>query len=230
MEAVLGFLADNELWIYLVVGLAALLILRWILVSWKDWRAAVFGLEREIVQRKMAVRLTLFVLLMLLIVAEFVLVSFVIPSLPKMTILATSTLDILATPSATLPSAGDVTRTPTAQGTQAPTLAGPVEEGCEEGLIQWEYPQPGDTLSETAELKGTVNVPNLGFYKYEYSQPGTETWNTIAAGNNPLISGTVGYWNTSQLPSGDYLLRLVVVDNANNFFPACVVSVKISNP
>jgi len=45
-----------------------------------------------------------------------------------------------------------------------------------------------------------------------------------------LISGTVGYWNTSQLPSGDYLLRLVVVDNANNFFPACVVSVKISNP
>jgi hypothetical protein len=83
---------------------------------------------------------------------------------------------------------------------------------------------------QTVELLGTVNIPNLGFYKYEFSEPGSDVWSTIAADNVAKVNGTIGYWNTGQLTPGDYLLRLVVVDNQNNPFPACVIAVRVVAP
>jgi hypothetical protein len=228
MDVVLRFLEENELWIYLIAGIAAALTLRFLLRTWQEWRGSVFGLERDIVQRKLAARLTVLSLLGLLILVEFLTVSFVIPAYPRVMSLPTPTLDVLATATATLPaSTGE---TPTPAGSGQPTFASPTSEGCIAGQIEWLSPKAGDTISETVELKGTVNVPNLGFYKYEFSQPGTDTWTTIAAGNSPLVNGTIGYWNTAQLPGGDYLLRLVVVDNQNGFFPACIVSVRVNSP
>ena len=81
-------------------------------------------------------------------------------------------------------------------------------------------------------LKGIVNVLNLGFYKYEFSQVGSNKWNTIAAGSKAVVlpDNIIGNWNTSQWPSGDYLLRLVVSDNTNKLMPACVVPVRITQP
>jgi len=228
VDVVLRFLEDNELWIYLIAGVAALLTFRFMLRTWRELRNSVFGLERDIVQRKLTARVTILFLLGLLILFEFLLVSFVIPSYPRIIALPTPTLDILATVTATLPPSSAVTATAAGKGYS--TLAAPTSEGCIPGQIEWLFPLPGDAISETVELKGTVNVPNLGFYKYEYSQPGADLWTTLAAGNSPLVNGTIGYWNTSQLPTGDYLLRLVVVDNQNSFFPACIVSVRITNP
>ena len=230
MDVVLRFLEENELWIYLIAGLAALLTLRWFLQSWHDWRNSVFGLERDIIQKKLTARLTILFLLALLVLSEFLLVSFVIPAYPNMVQLATPTLDLLATPTTTLPSPFEGTVTPESTPEEAPSVEAPIDEGCVTGQIEWLAPEPGETIGETYELKGTVNVPNLGFYKYEYSRPGEDTWTTIAAGNSPLVNGTIGYWNTSQLTTGDYLIRLVVVDNQNVFFPSCVVSVRIANP
>jgi hypothetical protein len=230
MDVVLRFLEENEVWIYVVAGLAALLTLRWLLKAWQDWRNSVFGLERDIVQRKLAARLTVLVLLGLLILTEFLIVSFVIPANPRMLTLPTATLDILATPTVTLPAGLGSPQTPTPADAGLPTQGAPITEGCTSGQIEWIYPKAGDSLAQSVELKGTVNVPNLGFFKYEYTQSGSDTWTTIAAGNSPLVNGTIGFWNTVQLPAGDYLLRLVVVDNQNTFFPACVVSVRIANP
>lgn len=231
MDVVLRFLQDNELWIYLMVGLAALLALRWMLKAWGEWRASVFGLERDIVQRKLAARLTILVLLGLLVLFEFLVVSFIIPAYPAMLALPTPTLDLLATATTTLaPASLPSASTPTTEGALLATMPAPASEGCTPGQIEWIVPAAGDTIRETIELKGTVNVPNLGFYKYEFSQPGSDTWTTIAAGNRPLVDGTIGFWNTAQLATGDYLLRLVVVDNQNELFPACVVSVRVVNP
>jgi hypothetical protein len=230
MDIVLLFLEENELWIYLIAGLAAALTLNWLLRTWHDWRNTVFGLEREIVQRKLAARLTVLVLLGFLILSEFMIVSFVIPAYPRMVELSTPTMDVLAVATVTLPALTDGSATPVNPAEGVPTIGAPVDEGCSVGQIEWLNPKAGDTVSATVELKGTVNVPNLGFYKYEFNQPGSDTWTTIAAGNSPLVNGTIGYWNTSQLASGDYLLRLVVVDNQNGFFPVCLVSVRVANP
>ncbi len=226
-EDLIGFLEQYEGWIYLVLGLAAVVGLRHLLLGWKELRAAMFGLEREIAQRKVAVALSGLILLVMMVVGEFIVASFVAPSRPNSAALPTATLDVLATPTVTLPAAIRPTPTAIGQGGQG---AAPETEGCMPGVIEWIAPQPGETVSGSVMLKATINVPNLGFFKYEYNLAGEETWVTIAAGNEPKVEGEIGIWNTGQLISGDYQLRLVVADNANELFPACVVQVRVANP
>jgi hypothetical protein len=230
MEELLPALQKYEVWIYGILGVIALFYFQKLISAWKEWQASVFGLERVIAQRRFSTALTVLILLMLFVLLEFVIVSFVVPSYPQTLTMPTATLDLLATPTITLPAVVDslsVSATAAVTPTVQVVL---IEEGCQPGLIEWTYPEPGQELRATVELKGTVNVPNLGFYKYEFSRPGEDVWNTIAAGNQPKVEGGIGFWNTSALVPGDYLLRLVVSDNANELFPACVVPVRIVQP
>lgn len=229
MEELLAFLKENEFGIYLLLGAIAFICLLKLISALSEWQATVYGLEREIAQRKFSAVLSVLVLLILMVFAEFVIVSFVAPSYPQTSALPTPTLDLLATPTVTLPALVSGESAPQALPTPtAPLLVD--EEGCIAGQIEWLDPTPGKEVSETVELQGTVNVPNLGFYKYEFSQPESDVWSTIAADNVAKVNGTIGFWNTSQLTQGDYLLRLVVVDNENNPFPACVISVRVVAP
>ena len=228
LDELFPFLAQNEAWIYVVLGLIAIFQLRWLLRSWSEWRNSVFGMERDIAQRRFITPLTILVLIGMLVLSEFLMVSFVNPGYPLDVPIATPTLDLLATPTVTLSPGLLVTATASLSGQS--TLVVPSTEGCNPGSIEWISPKPNESISATVELKGTVNVPNLGFYKYEYAQPDSKDWTTLAAGNVPLINGTIGFWNTSQLPAGDYRLRLVVADNQNQVLPACIVSVRITKP
>ena len=232
MEEVLRFLKTYDLWIYLLLGGAALLALRKLIISWQEWRASVFGLEKESAQRKIAAALSVFILLGLFGTAEFVMTSIIYPDFPNTQTLATPTLELLVTPTTTLSPLVAVTSTP--QG-GIPTVEVGSNEGCVAGQIDWSYPEGGDTLRGEVILSGTVSVPNLGFYKYEYSQSGSGLWVPIAAGDQTIIDQPLGgdgsgQWDTTQLVPGDYLLRLVVTDNVNNVFPACVVAVRIAAP
>jgi len=227
MEEILPFLQKNETWIYLLLGIIAFFPFQKLIIAWRQWQGTVFGLEREIAQRKFTAALTVLVLMAVLVLLEFLIVSFVAPNAPQVSTLATPTMDLLATPTATLPSLiGAASTIATAEATPTPEEE-PLAEGCIPGQIEWLNPKPGEEISATVELKGTVNVPNLGFYKYEFSEAGSDVWTPIAADNQPKVEGTIGYWNTSQFASGDYLLRLVVADNQDQPFPACVIAVKV---
>lgn len=227
MEELLPFLQQNENWIYILLGAIALIYLFKMVSAFKEWKETVFGLERESAQRRFTSSLTILVLLVLFVLAEFTIVTFVAPAYPQLAALSTPTLDVLATPTVTL-AASTPAATSTASGFEMPTITATTEaNGCIPGQIEWVSPGPGQEINQTIELIGTVNVPNLGFYKYEFSQQGSEVWNTIAANNTPKVGGEIGYWNTSQLTPGDYLLRLVVVDNQNQPFPDCVVPVRV---
>ncbi len=264
MKELLPFLQKYEVWIYVFLGAIAFVYFQKLILAWKQWQGTVFGLERDIAQRRFSTALTIIVLLLVFVLMEFVIVSFVAPTYPQMVSLPTATLDLLATPTVTLPVAGEAATTkagsdvggaassgesgspdngnaaagsngassPGASGTAAATAAASMQsqEGCIPGQIEWTFPKPGGEISATVELKGTVNVPNLGFYKYEYAEPGKDVWNTIAAGNQAKIDGQIGFWNTSQLLPGDYQLRLVVADNQNKLFPACVIPVRVVQP
>lgn len=227
MEEVLRFLESNEILIYLITGSVGLFYLFRLLVSWRDWRGTMYGLERESAQRCFSANMTMVILIALFMMAEFILVSLVSPSMPQSAALSTPTLDLLATPTTTLV-AGDGTQVaPTSQVLALAT----VDIGqCQPGRIEWISPLPGEEISGTVELSGTVNIEDFGFYKYEYSTPGGSTWATIAAGNQPVTNGRLGDWNTSQMVPGDYLLRLVAVNNQNQPMPACVVQVRIFAP
>ncbi len=227
MEEVLRFLEKNEIPIYLLFGAAGMFYLLRLLISWRDWRSTQFGLEREAAQRRFSANMSVVILVTLLLMAEFILVSLVTPTLPLAGGLPTPTLDLLSTPTATLAVAAEGTIEPTSVVLALAT----VEIGeCRPGSVEWIEPTPGAQISGTVELIGTVSVQDFGFYKYEWSTPGSSTWSTIAAGNQPVTNGKLGDWNTSQMTPGDYLLRLVVVNNQNQPLPACVVQVRIFEP
>lgn len=232
MEEVLRFLKTFEAAIYVISGLAALWMLRKMAKAWRELRSTLFGLERENAQHRFNSSLTGFAFVLLFAITEFILVSIVYPDFPNTQALSTPTLDILATPTITLGPAPE--ETPTVDEF-APTLDVSDEGGCVPGQVEWTYPTDGETLQGEVILRGTVNVPNLGFYQYEYTQPGSTNWTTIAAGELPIIDQPMGgegsgRWDTTSLTPGDYILRLVVRDNANNLFPACSVSTRIIAP
>lgn len=230
MEDLLRFLVTYEVWIYVLIGGAALINLQKVLSGWQEWRGAVFGLERENAQRRFSSAMTVFMLLMMVALAEFLLVSFVAPAYPQRIALATPTLDVLATAESTpRVTSAAVLITPTPGG--LPTLAAVTAEGCSPGKIEWTFPKSGEQLKGIVVLKGTVNLPNLGFYKYEYAPAASNTWVTIAANNGIKINTDLGgQWNTGQLTPGDYKLRLVVADSQNNILPACVIPIRIAAP
>jgi hypothetical protein len=88
----------------------------------------------------------------------------------------------------------------------------------------------GDKISGTVTLQGTVNVTDLGYYKYEYATAGSDTWTTIAAGNTKIVDQPLGgTWDTSELTPGDYQLRLVVTDHQNNQLPECTIQITITS-
>lgn len=224
MEETLHFLEKYELWIYILAGTVGLFYLRRLVVAWGQWRGALYGLEREGAQRRFSAAMTALILIAMFMMAEFVLVSFVSPALPQSLALPTPTLDLVSTPTGT-PGPGD--STPGAPTPNSLALATVPAGQCAAGQLEWEQPRAGDEIYGTVSLVGTVNIPNFGFYKYEYSQPGSDTWTTIAAGNQVRIGQEIGSWNTSAEVPGDYLLRLVAVDNDQQTLPACVIPIRI---
>lgn len=232
MEDLLRFLKTYEVWIYAFLGIAALIGLRNLMHAWEAWRSAAFGLERESALLRLRSAVTLLVFAIGLALLEFITVSFVYPAAATLQPLPTPTVTLLETPFA-LPAS---TPTSTLAGGPSTLLpATPTSEGCLPGQIEWTYPPAGGTLRGKVVLRGTINVPNLGFYKYEYRAVGTQDWLTIAAGNRPIVDQPLGgegsgEWDTEMVTPGDYELRLVVYDNTNQPFPACVVPVRILAP
>jgi len=227
MGVVYRFLTTYEGLIYIVLALGGLFTFRWLWKSWREWRDSVFGLEREFAMRRLSQAVTVSLLIIFLFVGELFLVSFVAPTLPASDILATPTMDILnqtegaisANPSVALTAAA-----PVSDALQASSA------GCVPEQIILTSPEPGQEVSGTLTLLGTVNIANFGFYKYEVSPQGTETWTTISAGREMVRDGEVGFWDTSVLTPGDYQVRLLVTDNQGQAFPPCVVPVRVKAP
>jgi hypothetical protein len=209
--------------IYLVLAVGVLFATRGLARSMREKEKAVFGLEREISLDHLRQSIALLGVVIFLAVGELILQAFVAPSLPAVTTLSTPTLGLLTVPTSTLPVLP-------ALGTEAPATSATAEiSDCIPGQIMINTPKQGDTISGAIVIIGTVDVPNFGHYTYEFVLSGANNWSPILAGREVVRDGEIGRWDTSQLTSGDYMLRLVVFDNQGNAIPACVVPVRISN-
>jgi len=220
MADLLKFLDTYEVLIYLVLAIGGMFSFRWLYRSWREWRVAVFSLEREFSARRLGRSALISFMIALFFCFEFSVASFVIPGLPADFFIATPTLDLISTPTGTL-SADFMTQF----AAQAPVQPGAA--GCMPGQIELTYPEPGDEIKGVIELTGTVNITNFGFYKYEIAPGGSDTWATIAAGRAVVVDASLGRWDTTALTPGDYQLRLVVIDNQGTSLPPCVVSVQV---
>ena len=232
MEEALRFFRAFEVWIYLLLGLGGLFYIRKFALAWQELRGAGFGLERESAQRRLNQSASVLVLLLTMAVTEFVLVSFIAPAVPGATPLLTPTLDLLATPTTTLPAL-------TAEAVGVPatlepgaTPAQPISQGtgCVPGQIEITSPQNGQEISSIVPITGTADIPNFGFYQFKMKLPTDpeNLWATIQAGNAPVNGSQLGFWDTRRLLPGDYQLALVVVDNEANVSEPCVIQVRVA--
>lgn len=224
MLAVYQFLGRHEVLIYILLSIGGMFGLRWLWRSWNEWRHAVYGLEREFALRRMGQSVASLALVLVLFVAEMVTATFIVPNLPASMFVPTPRADPLATPTGTISAEVAAAMTLSPQ----PAAQTPTSEGCVASSVFISAPRSGQEVRGTVEIRGTVNIPELGFYKYEVSPVGSDTWATIAAGRAAVIDGSLGQWDTSALPPGDYQLRLVVSDTQGRALPACGITVRVS--
>lgn len=223
MDALFLFLVEYEILIYVVLGLGVLIVGSSLWLAWREWRAAVFGLEKELSFQKVRVSGAFFILFLMIGLSQFCLVTFIVPFLPAITFMITPTVDLLQTPAATLSAA-----VLTAQPSQPVAPTGSV--GCIPGQLMISSPLPEAEVQGNIVFLGTVDIQNFGFFKYEYSPIGSESWSTIAAGDQIIRNGELGAWDTSQLVPGDYQVRLLVTDNLGKALPACVIPLRVVAP
>ena len=226
MEEALRFFRAYEIWIYLLLGLGGLIYIRKFTLAWQELRDSAFGLERENAQSRLNQAASVLVLLLALAVTQFVLVSFVAPSVPGANPLFTPTLDLLATPSTTLPPETPGPEGTPATATQEIGISTP-DTGCIPGQVMITSPEDGDEISGIVDIIGAANIPNFGFYKLEMKRTEETNWLTILAGDEAKINDTLGTWNTSLLSPGNHQLSLVVADNQGQTQTPCIIQVRV---
>ena len=234
------FLVDYQIWIYVILGVLALVYLGKLISAWRERYATIFGLEREDAQRRLNSALAIFILLLLLIGAEFVLVTFVIPEWPLVMMTPVPTVTEVAEEDLTVinrqsGSSSGITIVATPDGAGAVNIpeapsGRTTSGGCIPGQLEWLSPVSGDVISGSYTLEATVNVQDMAFYNWAFSRVEDQsTWQTLSAGNLPLVEGTLGLWATSQVANGDYVLRLTVYDLNNQELPSCDIYIRVLN-
>ncbi len=224
LDSVLRGLVTYRIGIFAAIGLGLLIYLRKFLLSLREWQKSAFGLERTIAQRKLISALTGLTLLILLLVGEFLLTTIIKPQLPALSAVSTPMIDPFATPTATL--TADEVQAAAPQPT--PTIGQDMlTSECTEGVLEITSPADGEQVSGTVEIVGSVNIEGFGSYKYEYSTTGAINWVTIAAGNTVKLDENLGFWYTSALMPGTYLLQLVPLNNAGEELTPCIISVEV---
>lgn len=224
MDAILRFLTQYEILFYILLGAVILVYVRKVYLAWRDWSVALFGLEKELSQRKINAGLSIVLFSGLLAIGLFVINTFVTPSVPGVFQVATPTVDMTEQPTL-------VVETPTLEVTAQgliPTLSAYLNKGCVPGQVNWSHPLDGDGVSGAVELNGTVNIVNLGFYKIEYSIGDQDNWIPILAGREVVDNAPFGsLWNTADLTPGDYKIRIVVFTNQQEQLPECEIKILV---
>lgn len=229
MTAVIRFLAQLEIPIYILLGVVAVIYLRRLMISLEERRMSVFGLEKDAAQAKISKATTILILIGLLTMAEFVIATFLSEKLSQEVAFGTPTAVVTRTPTLTATpgeAPEDATETPTPYP-QA-NLEG-IESDCIQGVLEISEPPHMAEVSGVVEIFGSVNTPAFGSYEYEFSMVGRPNWQTVAAGSEVRVDKSLGFWYTNTLEPGNYMLRLNALDNQGKPQYACVIIVKVES-
>lgn len=222
LYSILRGLVDYQIGVFFFLVLGLFIYFRRLLRGLQEWKKSVFGLERSIAQRKLVSTATGLTLLVLLFIGEFLLATIIGPRMPVASIEEIPSAETLTIGTATIEAEGGATPAPVATIDQEALVS-----QCVEGVTEITSPANGATVSGTVELIGSVNVVNFGSYKYEFSPTGSINWTTIAANNTLKLDESLGYWYTSNLAPGTYLLQLVPLDNTGREMTPCIITVEV---
>ena len=101
--------------------------------------------------------------------------------------------------------------------------------GADLGAIIF-LPAAGSSVSGVVQVAGRASSDDFQSYRLEYGPGASPTgWRTIRQSNSAVSSGTLGSWDTKDLPPGVYTLRLVVTDRRRGQLTA-TVTVSVGGP
>lgn len=90
-------------------------------------------------------------------------------------------------------------------------------------------PRDGAQLTGVVQVTGTATDPKFDHYELAWAAQNTpDNWHLVANVQNQIANGSLGTWDTSQLPPGVYLLRLRVVREGEKFVDAVVRDLSIN--
>lgn len=256
MTAVVFFIEQTAIGLYILNGLGILVTLR----RWgrmrRDYRATNFELEREIFRYKGANALTLIILLIeaaLVILGVQQVVAPTIRATGDTSLQVVQVVDDGFTASPTPPvvdfnaapiDASGVTigeqeivqvvatptLTPTPVGTILPN-PDPVS-GCDTPNATLQVPANGMLVFEPVNVLGTAYTDNFAFYRFELNGPQTfGSFAIIREYGQPVSAlGELGQFVPSFYQPGDYQFRLTVFDITNTLKAACTINITISEP
>lgn len=215
MVEVLNLLQSYEVLLYVVAGALALAYLRRIYVARRELRKTIFGLEREALSRRQNQSMVMLVFLGLTVGLVFAAVNYALPQVRRSQLVqAVSTLEVAVTPSPT------------------PLILYGVDlSGCTNLHATIKSPTPGQTVQGNVEIRGSADIADFAFWKYELGNPqAADVWVTLKASNARVTDGVLGPWDSTTVPPGVYQLRLTVTDSKGNSPKPCVVPIQVLSP
>lgn len=239
MGILIEILAKNTRWLWVICIIWALFNLREAYLARKERKQARFSLERESAQAHLYRTWAWSVALIFFMGFILYLQLSVSPKTENPLPTQEPLVDVFPFPTPTptpkptptpiptppRPPSPPVISVPTPEPTPTPTPPPPL---CPNPGVVITSPGVNTVVKGPVEIKGTANIPNFQFYKLEFGT-GQEPreWSFILSGNAPIVGGTLGVWDTSPLPPGEYKLRLVVVDITGNYPPPCEILVRV---
>jgi hypothetical protein len=107
----------------------------------------------------------------------------------------------------------------------------PEAQAHREALQKVTITSPADRqrLSGQVVIRGRASAADFFYYKVEFLAPESDRWQVIGdLVYQPVDQGRLATWDTTGLPAGTYLLRLVIVDHTGNFAPPYTIQVRIA--
>ncbi|MBN1218058.1 MAG: hypothetical protein JXM69_03945 [Anaerolineae bacterium] len=224
-----------DTWIYIGLGLVALIFLRLMWLARKDRARSIFTLERENTRVRMTRAFTGLMVVLGLMLGVYYLSLVTPPMLPPAPNTPTPTpmleLPPTPTPPPLLP-----TPTPTQTPLPPPTIiiqetptATPqaavlgISPNCPYPNARITQPGDGARVTGIVQISGAAAIDNFDYYKFEFSAPGSNEWNFIQRYDKSVLEGVLGSWNSDTVSPGEYQFRLVVVDATGNYPEPCTI-------
>jgi hypothetical protein len=84
--------------------------------------------------------------------------------------------------------------------------------------VSIDWPPADATVRGLITIEGSTDTPGFRSYRLEYGQGRQpQSWTVIKRSTEPVIDGTLGQFDTTQLEPGTYTIRLVVQDQTRGY-------------
>ncbi len=188
-----------ESYLYIILGIIGFIYLRKLIISINEYRNSSFGMEKDNARGHLFQASGVLLLVLIVAIGEFAFISYIETSPSALIIQSTPTINLSATDTPMISQPQALPANTSVPGIGTETVLPPVSPVCEPGKIEWTSPKEGEEIKGSVELKGTANIPDFGFYKYEFSQDNVN-WTTMQANRAIVIQrgiGCVGYFTAS---------------------------------